>query len=223
MFSYNNYIFLIFLFSFKTLFSQEPHLKIDISCDTSHYEQNDYIDSLEYYKKKFGSNCKLHTKDEKLKLAFFVAISHYPELRNTKISMHMKKIPSTMQAQPYSDFLFRKKGNRKYKVIVNKTSDVNGMYYKDLSFNSLVGWIGHEFAHILDYTKMNNGDLISFIASYVFDKDKMKKTERKADKETIKHGLGIQLLDGANYFHRNKKISRKHKPSRAKHYQEYLG
>ena len=101
-----------------------------------------------------------------------------------------------MQAQPYSDFLFRKKGNRKYKVIVNKTSDVNGMYYKDLSFNSLVGWIGHEFAHILDYSKMNNTDLISFIASYVFDKDKMKKTERKADKETIKHGLGIQLLDG---------------------------
>ena len=123
-----------------------------------------------------------------------------------------------MQAQPNSDFVFRNKGNRKYKVIVNKTSDVNGMYYKDLSFNSLVGWIGHEFAHILDYSKMNNTDLISFIASYVFDKDKMKKTERRADKETIKHGLGIQLLDGANFFHRNKKISRKYKEKKKEYY-----
>ena len=90
------------------------------------------------------------------------------------------------------------------------------MYYKDLSFNSLVGWIGHEFAHILDYSKMNNRDLISFIASYVFDKDKMKKTERKADKETIKHGLGKQLLDGANYFIEIKKYqenTRKRKKS----------
>ena len=66
------------------LFSQEPHQTIDISCDTSHYQLNDYLDSLDYYKEKFGTHYKLHTKDEKLKLAFFVALSHYPELKNTK-------------------------------------------------------------------------------------------------------------------------------------------
>ena len=47
---------------------------------------------------------------------------------------------------------------------------------------------------------MNNRELLGFIAAYVFDKREMRKTERQADKETIKRGLGIQLLDGVAVF-----------------------
>ena len=46
----------------------------------------------------------------------------------------------------------------------------------------------------------------------------MKKTEREADRETIKHGLGTQLLDGINFFHRNKKISKRYKKKKQDFY-----
>ena len=191
--------------------AQKSHLGINIQCDTIFYDYNNYADSLMLYKKKYGRKRHLHTKDNKLKLAFYVALSHYPELYDAKICLHLKSIASTMQAQPKADFIFRRKKNRKYKILVNNNSNINGMFYKDLEFNSLVGWIGHELAHILDYSKKDNRKLIVFITSYIFNKKDMKKTEREADKTTIKHGLGTQLLEGVNFYHRNKKISRKYR------------
>ena len=50
-----------------------------------------------------------------------------------------------------------------------------------------------------------NNELLGFIAAYVFDKKEMRKTERKADKETIKRGLGIQLLDGVAFLKKTRR------------------
>ncbi len=212
------YFTAFFVFIGSYAFAQKSSLKPHIYCDTAKYELSQYQDSLEFYKKKYGRKRHLHTKDEILKLAFYVALSHYPELYNTKICLQLKPIASTMQAQPEADFIFRKKRNRKYKILINNDKQINGMFYRDLSFNSLVGWIGHELAHILDYSQKDNKKLIRFISSYVFSKKDMKKTEREADRVTIKHGLGAQLLDGINFFHRNKKISRQYKKKKKDFY-----
>jgi hypothetical protein len=123
-----------------------------------------------------------------------------------------------MQAQPKWTFILRRKENRAYQILVNKDNTINGIYYKDLSFNSLVGWIGHELAHILDYSKKDNLEMISFIADYITSQDRMRKIERKADKETIRHGLGIQLLDGVTFFNKNKRISREYREKKKKYY-----
>ena len=198
--------------------AQNNQLSTSINCDTTKFELTDYLDSLAYYKQKYGRKRHLHVKDEKLKLAFYVALSYYPELKDLNICLKLKAIPSTMQAQPEANFIFRNKKNRSYKILVNNDKNINGMFYKDLSFNSLVGWIGHELAHVLDYSKKDNIKLLSFITSYVFSRKDMKKTEREADIETIKHGLGTQLLDGINFFHRNKKISKKYKKKKQDFY-----
>jgi hypothetical protein len=60
--------------------------------------------------------------------------------------------------------------------------------------------------------------MVGFIADYVMSKDGMRKVERKADKETIRHGLGIQLLDGVTFFHKNKRISREYRDKKKKYY-----
>lgn len=199
-------------------FAQNCGFQFDISCDTSAFDFASYKDSLSYYQSFYGRKKEAKIEDEKLKLAFYVALRHYPELNDASLNLKLKSISTTMQAQPKWTFIFRTKENRGYQILINRDNTINGMYYKDLSFNSLVGWIGHELAHILDYSKKDNGEMIAFIADYVTSKDRMRKTETKADKETIQHGLGIQLLDGVTFFHNSKRISREYRERKKNYY-----
>ena len=49
--------------------------------------------------------------------------------------------------------------------VVSYNPNLRGLNYEELSFNALVGWIGHEFAHLIDYSSMNNRELLGFIAA----------------------------------------------------------
>jgi hypothetical protein len=207
-----------FLILFFNTWAQDCQLHLNIDCDTAKFSFEQYKDSLAFYESFFGKNKDVKIKDEKLKLAFFVALRHFPELKESALKIKLKSISTTMQAQPKWTFIFRAKENRGYQILVNRDSSSNGMYYRDLSFNSLVGWIGHEFAHILDYSKKDNFEMIGFIADYVTSKERMKKVERKADKETIRHGLGIQLLDGVTFFHENRRVTKEYRERKKNYY-----
>lgn len=214
-----------FLFTFCFLqlvncisFGQETHLDFKTDCDTNFYLLKDYQDSLAFYEKEFGGKKKINIRDKKLKLAFYVALRHYPELKNAHIKVDFKKISATMMAQPTFGFLFHRKEKRRYQIFVNRTQANNGMYYKDLTFNSQVGWIGHEFAHVLDYSQKSNKELLVFISKYVSSKKELKKTECEADRIAIRHGLGKQLLEGTNYFYNNKRISKAYREKKKNYY-----
>jgi hypothetical protein len=199
-------------------FGQEIHQDFKIDCDTNVYLLEAYQDSLPFYEKHFGRTKKISIRDKKLKLAFYVALRHYPELKDVHMKVDLKKISATMMAQPMLGFLFHKQENRRYQIFVNKTQANNGMYYKDLTFNSQVGWIGHEFAHILDYSQKSNKELLVFISKYVSSKKELKKTECEADRVAIKHGLGKQLLEGTNFFYNNKRISKAYREKKKSYY-----
>jgi hypothetical protein len=200
------------------IFSQNLNSEVLVNCDTTSYKLNEYIDSLKNYEEQMGKKKHLHTDDERLKLAFYVALSYYPELHHKKISLKLKSIKSTMQAQPSPNFIVKRKIKRGYSIFVNNNSDLTGLDYTELSFNGLVGWIGHEFAHLIDYSSMNNRELLGFITAYIFDKRTMRRTERNADRETIKRGLGSQLLDGVAFFENNKKVSKRYRKKKKKNY-----
>ena len=189
-----------------------------INCDTAHFHYTDYADSLPLFIQKMGSKKELKTNDKRLQTAFYVALSRYPELHRKKITLRLKSIPSTMQAQPDASFLFKRRVKRGYHIFVNDNPHHTGIDYRDLSFNALVGWLGHELAHLIDYSSMNNRELIGFVTAYIFDKREMRRTERQADQETIKRGLGVQLLDGAHFFHNSKKVSKKYRKKNKKYY-----
>lgn len=214
---------LLFSFCFLQLvnlfsFAQDSHSDFKIDCDTVTYKEENYTDSLEFYESYFGSNKKISIKDKKLKLAFYVALRHYPELKHVPMKIDLKKISATMMAQPTLGFLFHRKEKRSYQIFVNSTQANNGMYYKDLTFNSQVGWIGHELAHILDYSHKNNSQLLAFITRYVSSKRELKKTECEADKTAIRHGLGKQLLEGVNYFYHNNRVSKAYREKKKSYY-----
>jgi len=208
----------VLLFVNFTINAQDAHLNFKIDCDTNNYLIEDFQDSLAFYEKEFGSKKKINIRDKKLKLAFYLALRHYPELKDVHIKVDLKKISATMMAQPDFGFLFHKQKNRHYQIYVNSTQANNGMYYKDLTFNSQVGWIGHEFAHILDYTTKNNKELFVFISKYVSSKKELKNTECEADRIAIRHGLGRQLLEGVNYFYDNKRVSKSYREKKKAYY-----
>lgn len=209
---------LIFLGIVVSLSGYSQRQKISLTCDTINFNKKSFEDSLEYYKVYFGKNHDVSKVDDQLALAYYVALRHYPELTKAKIKIRKKSINNTMQAQPLWYFPIRNKSNRTYAIIVNNDLKRTGMSYQDLNFNAQVGWLGHELAHILDYSKKTNKALTSFVFSYLFDKKELKRTERKADKTTIRHGLGAQLLDGVRFMHRSKKVKKQYKENKKDNY-----
>jgi hypothetical protein len=210
------FYYLLFLAS-SCLFSQTESCQVFI-CDTFSYQEVHYKDSMGYYEHLFDEMHTVETDDRKLKLAYFVALSHYPELWRSPIKLTLKAIPSTMQAQPKWNFLFLPRRYRSYQIFVNSHADVTGITYQDLNFNSLVGWIGHEMAHLAEYKEKSNMQLVRFVASYVLNKNHLRKTEHQADRTTIQHGLGVQLLEGVNFFHRNRKVNNSYREKNKKYY-----
>ena len=209
---------ILFYLSIGNACAQHEHSMAHIHCDTTHFHYTDYADSLSQFMQRMGNKKELKTNDKRIKTAFYLALSHYPELHQKKITLRLKSIQSTMQAQPDAAFLFKLKRNRGYHIFVNNNYEPTGIDYRELSFNALVGWLGHEFAHLIDYSSMKNRELLGFVTAYVFDKRETRRTERQADRETIKRGLGVQLLDGVAFFEKNEKVSKRYRKKKNKNY-----
>ena len=87
-------------------------------------------------------------------LEIFTALSYYPELANTRITIKNAKIKTTLNARPtiLSTFI-RKRTKRKYVIRINNKKLDSIIQFEDISFNAKIGVLGHEFAHIYDYNK----------------------------------------------------------------------
>ena len=218
-----NFRSLIFLFSWSILLVEnqaiaQNTIEIAPEISTHFLQQENYIDSLSDYRKLYKRSKRIQKKEEMLELAFYVALRYYPELKDTKISVKLKKIKSTMMAQPDADFIVKSKHDRKYRILINSSKEFNGMNYEDLSFNSLVGWIGHELAHITEYNQKSNGQLVHFISNYLFSRKHLKHTENSADKEAVKRGLGYSLYEGVTFLFKNPKIFKNYKERNEEYY-----
>ena len=207
----------IFIFS-STLVVAQDSCEIDHAIKQHFFSQESFKDSLTFYRKLFRKTKKISKKDDRLELAFYVALRHYPELRKTNIRVKFKKINSTMAAQPEADFIVKSRNDRRYKIIINSSKETIGMNYEDLTFNALVGWIGHELAHITDYNKKSNSQLVQFISNYLFSRKHMKHTENCADKEAVKRGLGYALYEGVHELFKNPKIFKHYKDRNKEYY-----
>lgn len=151
------------------------------------------LDSLKIY---FSKNKKIKTTYD---LEIFTALSYYPELANTRITIKNAKIKTTLNARPtiLSTFV-RKRSKRKYVIRINNKKLDSIIQFKDISFNAKVGVLGHEFAHIYDYNKRSFFGIIKRFFAYTTAKSKSR-FEKEIDSITIERGLGYKLLEWANY------------------------
>ena len=104
-----------------------------------------------------------------------------------------------MAARPKMNSVFKKNENRVYQVTIKKPgTSKNGLEWNELGFNSLVGWIGHELAHIVHYDHKAFGGVLIIGIKYAFPNFR-RRMERFTDQLAIKQGLGYALYEGTDY------------------------
>lgn len=145
----------------------------------------------------------------------YVALSHYPELKDTPIEIKFKQNiqKSFMQAQPKFGGLFKKRKNRGYVIFISKEFTIEDEKFEISSVPSevLVGWIGHELGHIMDYKDRRGIDLVWFGVKYLTSKRYIREAERIADTYAVNHGLGEQIIATKNFILNHSKLSDNYK------------
>ncbi len=153
---------------------------------------------------------------EELEKVILTALSYYPQLAETKIRFvyeeNIRK--STMQAQPKVLSLFRGKSKRVYVVKISRYLKLEKGEKLDiftLPFDVLVGWIGHELGHIMDYKDRSGFAMVGFGAKYWLSERFLKGAERRADLYALEHGLGDKIIMTKNFVLNHEDISESYK------------
>jgi hypothetical protein len=140
---------------------------------------------------KFRNNKQIPSSIEKNVLK---ALSFYPELQNTCINFLFKtKIKtSVMQAQPVFTSLLGKRKNRHYRINISKEFRLinSNMPIEQIPDEVMIGWIGHELGHILDYEGKSNAGMVSFGYRYYFHSSFVRHAEMMADSLAVERGMG---------------------------------
>lgn len=128
----------------------------------------------------------------------YVALSHYPELKDTPIEFKFKKKiqKSFMQAQPKITGLIKNKTDRSYFVMISENIKIEDEVFdvKNVPSDVLIGWIGHELGHIMDYRERSGLNMVWFGIKYLTSKNYIQEAERAADTYAVNHGLGKYII-----------------------------
>lgn len=132
------------------------------------------------------------------------ALSFYPELKKTPIRFVFKQAirSSVMQAQPVFNTLIGNRKSRAYRINISSLFKLThtAVPIHQLPDTIMIGWIGHELGHIMDYESRSNLDMVGFGIGYVFSADYVKKVERIADSYAVSHGLGNYLIETKRFI-----------------------
>ena len=144
---------------------------------------------------KFGNKKKIPAE---IRAVTLKALSFYPKLENIEIDFvfNEKIRKSVMQAQPRYTSMYGSRRLRKYLVKINPNFELLGkkIPIQELPEKVLIGWIGHELGHIMDYLKRNNWSMFLFGIGYYTSKSFIMSAERVADTYAINHDLGDYIL-----------------------------
>lgn len=125
------------------------------------------------------------------------ALSHYPDLKETNIRFlftdKLKK--SIMVARPTAGSLFKRPQNRTYNVLINPAFKLDYQIesIRQIPDSVMIGWIGHELGHIMDYERKSTWKIMGMGISYWLSKNYVRKAERIADSFAVNNGMGAYL------------------------------
>lgn len=143
------------------------------------------------------------------------ALSYYPELKDTPITFKFKKRikKSTMQAQPKFSGIFRKRGKRTYVILISETIQIEdeSFHILDLEDDIMIGWLGHELGHIMDYRSRSGIGMLIFGLRYLYSKSYLREAERRADAFAIQKGMGEYIIATKNFILNHSDISEVYK------------
>lgn len=140
---------------------------------------------------------------QKIREISIEALSYYPELNNHRIEfvINDKIRKSVMQAQPKFVTMLGF-SSRSYLIKISKCFKLKGksIPIEQLPEDVLLGWIGHELGHVMDYTHKNTWSMILFGIGYLTSKSFIISAERAADTYAVNHGLGEYILKTKDFI-----------------------
>jgi len=152
-------------------------------------EQRERFDEL---LTEFGRNKEL---PEGYELQALLALSHYPELKDTRIRFVVDNVDIPLSSRPHWASMYRSAGKRTYLVVIDSQREGNRreLLLEYQPFNAQTGIIGHELAHTVYYLDRSFfgilGDALCQLSRCRVD------FERETDKRTVDYGLGWQRYD----------------------------
>lgn len=150
---------------------------------------------------KFSKNKQIPKVIEKNVLE---ALAHFPELQETHIRFKFKKRikKSIMQAQPVISSLLGKKEKRIYNINISALFQLTNtaIPIHQLPDSIMIGWIGHELGHIVDYEHRSTFNLIGFGISYALSGKFVQKAENTADTYAVNNGIGHYIIETKRFI-----------------------
>lgn len=145
----------------------------------------------------------------------YVALSHYPELKDTPIEFKFKKNiqKSFMQAQPKISGLLKRKKHRAYYIFISEKLKIEDEVFDVTTVPSdvLIGWIGHELGHIMDYRERSGMNMLWFGIKYLSSKSYIQEAERVADTYAVNHGMGKYIIATKDFILNHAHLSQNYK------------
>lgn len=144
-----------------------------------------------------------------------IALSYFPELEKVPIEFRFKEDikKSFMQAQPKFSNIFHGKNNRSYYVFISSKVKIEHKDFtiQDIPPDVLIGWLGHELGHIVDYRNKSAFGLMIFGFRYVTSENYIIDAERVADTYAVEHGMGDYILKTKNFILNHTDLSESYK------------
>lgn len=196
-----------FLFFFGITFSLL--ISAQVSIPFRHFSADNYsVEQIKTLKQEYSNN---KTIPEEFELATLIALSSYPELKDTEIEFITKGIKTTMAARPKMNLIFKKRSARTYRIFINNDREkLEGVLLSEIPFDAQVGVIAHELAHILDYSQKSTFTIIGNGIAYL-SKSYRSNFEKETDYLTIERGFGWQVHHFCQYLHSSPDVPKSYK------------
>jgi hypothetical protein len=191
------------------------HIDAQASYEQFYLKRQNFEDNLSELRIQFGNKKIIPAEIE---LECLTALSFYPELKNTDIEFRFGNLNFTMISQPKFKSIFYDRTRRQYVITIQKQGlSKNSIDWRELSFNAMVGWIGHELGHVLHYSHKSSGGILLIGMKYAVPGYR-RKMERFTDQLAIQHHLGYALYEGVEYTLSSSRASEHYKQSQEKFY-----
>ena len=131
---------------------------------------------------------------EEIRAQVLIALSYYPQLKDTRIKFRFKKRKTPLTSRPRIMHIFLPKKWRTYVITLSTetTESFAPILFFRLPYNAQIGVLGHEIAHILEYKTLTSFQLIG-LGFKLGNPHFTDQFEFKTDERTIANGLGYQL------------------------------
>ncbi len=183
------------------------------------FAQNSSIYPQEHSRSRIPKNVAIAMTNKKIpnviRSQVLKALSFYPELRDQPIEFKFKKNikKSTMQAQPKFSGIFKKKEKRAYVILISLQFQIEDDSFNilDVEDQIMVGWLGHELGHIMDYKNRSALGMLWLGAKYLLSTNYIQQVERQADTYAVMHGMGDYILATKNFILHRSEITEKYR------------